>query len=101
MELSVLERLMVMNLLPKEGNFMNLKIIRVARESLSFTEEEHKLLNFTQEGEQAQWEDGTVGDKDIKIGEVATTLIVKELKKLNDEEKLTAEHESIYEKFIE
>ena len=46
MLLSVMERLIVMGLLPVKDNYTNLKLLRVARESLSFTEEENKLLNF-------------------------------------------------------
>ena len=46
MLLNVLERLIVMGLLPDKDNYTNLKLLRVARESLSFTEEENKLLNF-------------------------------------------------------
>ena len=100
MELTILERLIVSNLLPAQGNFVNLKLLRVTRESLSFTEEENKLLNFRQEGDQMKWNDGVVEDKEIEIGEVVTQLIVKELKKLNDEEKLQNEQFSVYEKFL-
>lgn len=46
MLLSVMERLIVAGLLPNVENYTNLKLLRVARESLSFTEEENKLLNF-------------------------------------------------------
>ena len=46
MLLNVLERLIVIGLLPEKDNYTNLKLLRVARESLSFTEEENKLLNF-------------------------------------------------------
>ena len=100
MELSVLERLLLLNLLPAEGSFTNLKLTRVTREDLSFTEEENKVLNFQQEGETLKWKDGAVGDKKIVIGEIVTQTIVKALKKLNDEEKLRDEHMSLYERFV-
>jgi len=51
MKLSVLERINLLNLLPAKGSYTNLKLLRVAREALSFTDEEHKVLNFRQEGE--------------------------------------------------
>lgn len=57
MKLNVLDRLLTSNLLPAEGSFTNLKLLRVARENLSFTEEEHGELNFTQDGEQIKWND--------------------------------------------
>lgn len=100
MNLNVLERLLVLNLLPKEGTFTNLKLLRVARENLSFTEEENKALNFKQENDQIVWVNDAVGDKEVEIGEVVTTLIVAELKKLDSEEKLKDEFLSLYEKFI-
>uniref|UniRef100_A0A6H1ZNH8 Uncharacterized protein n=1 Tax=viral metagenome TaxID=1070528 RepID=A0A6H1ZNH8_9ZZZZ len=51
MKLSVLERITLQNLLPAKGSYTNLKLLRVAREALSFTDAEHKVLNFRQEGE--------------------------------------------------
>lgn len=100
MNLNVLERLLVLNLLPKEGTFTNLKLLRVARENLSFTEEENKALNFKQENDQIVWINDAVGDKEIDTGEVVTRLIVKELKKLDKEEKLKDEFLSLYDKYI-
>jgi len=101
MKLNVLERLMLLNMLPKEGSITVLKLLRVLKEELSFSEEENKALVFKQEDEQLMW--NSEGDvvKDIKIGEIMTELIKKELKKLNDEEKLTDAHIDLYEKFME
>jgi len=107
MKLNVLERLILLNILPREGNFTNLKILRVAKEALSFTEEENKVLKFRQQdspdgtkGGAMMWEGEAVGEKEIVLGEVVTQLIAKELKRLDGEEKLTDEHFSVYEKFI-
>jgi hypothetical protein len=100
MELSVMDRIVLQNLLPKEGNFANLKLLRKARESLSFTEDENKALAFRQEGDKLFWEDGFVGTKEIVIGEVVTQLIVKELKRLDESGKLQNEHLSVFEKFM-
>ena len=101
MKLTVLERLLLLNLLPKEGTFTNLKLLRVARENPSFTEEENEALKFKQENDQIIWVNGAVGDKEINTGEVVKGLIVKELKKLDKEEKLKDEYLSLFEKFIE
>lgn len=44
---TVLERILLLNqLLPKEGSFENLKLLRVVRENLSFNEAENKGLQF-------------------------------------------------------
>ena len=100
MKLTVLERLLLLNLLPKEGTFTNLKLLRVARENLSFTEEENEALKFKQENDQVIWVNNAVDDKEIDTGEVVKALIVKELKKLDKEEKLKDEFLSLFEKFI-
>ena len=100
MKLNVLERILASGLLPKEGTFANLKLLRVAQEDLSFDEKENKALNFRQEGEMTRWEDSVVPDKEIKLGEIATQLLTKKLKELDESEKLTSEHMSLYEKFV-
>lgn len=100
MEFNVFERMVLLALLPKEGNFTNLKLIRMAKEDLSFTEEENTLLNFRFEGETVHWVEGVVAPKEIDLGETVTNMIIKQLKDLDSKEKLTNEHFSLYEKFI-
>jgi len=100
MELNVLDRLLLLNLLPVEGSFVNLKLLRVAREDLSFNEEENKSLNFQQQEDHMTWSDSPPIVKEVEIGDVVTDLIVKALKKLDKEEKLKPEHMELYEKFI-
>ena len=105
MELNVVERLLIAGLLPEKGSFTNLKLIRVAKENLSFTDEEHKVLNFSQtpgpDGQSmTKWEDGIVGEKEIKIGEVVTEMIKKQLRELSEKEELLPQQESLFEKFV-
>jgi len=99
MKLSVLERLVAQSLIPKEADFTNLKLIRVAREKLSFDDAEQKTLNFRQESGQMVWNNG-VPDQEIDLGETVTSMIVKELKRLDESNKLTMDHLGLYEKFI-
>jgi hypothetical protein len=101
MKLTVLERIIALNIIPKEGDITSLKIVRVIKEALSFSEEEHKELNFKigPHGE-TTWTPPKELEKEIEFGSKATSLIVTELNKLNAEKKLTPEHLSLYEKFI-
>ena len=102
MELGVFDRMILLNILPGEGDFTTLKIVRKMREDLSFSEEEHKALEFKQEDEgRIQWIKEADKPKEISIGEKATDIIVEVLKKLNDDKKLQDQHYSLYEKFIE
>lgn len=68
MLLSVHDRLMLLSLLPREGNFTNLKLLRKAREALSFNETENKALNVREEGEGAErrmiWNNFVIVEKD-------------------------------------
>jgi hypothetical protein len=101
MQLNVFDRLVLLNILPKEGNFLTLKIVRSLREDLSFSEDEHKALQFHQDGQIMKWQQSADIPKCIAIGEKANEIIVEALKKLDKENKLQAEHLSIYERFVE
>ena len=101
MDLTVLERLVLSNVLPKEGNFTNLKLVRQLREALSFDELENKKLGFVQEGDQVKWNESAKLVKSFEIGEKMMDLIAETLEKLNKDEKLRDEHFSLYEKFVE
>ena len=101
MDLQIGERLVLLDNLPREGDYTTLKIIRELREALSFTEEEHKTYNFRQEDSQILWDNDKGETKDISIGEKATDIIKDTLKELNDKKKLRDEHFSLYGKFME
>jgi hypothetical protein len=103
MELTVKERLILQSMLPKEANFTTLKLMRKLREALSFDEEEHKKLQFVQQGERLQWNMEAEQNllKDVQIGDMMNEMIVSELKKMDKDGKLTEDHLSLYEKFVE
>ena len=100
MKLTVNDRLILLGIIPLQGDFTTLKIIRDMRGELSFTEEEHKILKFRQEETMVYWEEG-LEDKEINFGEKATDIIVDAFKKLNEQKKLRIEHMELYEKFVE
>jgi len=101
MELKVFDRLILLNIMPKEGDFTTLKIVRKLREDLSFSEDEHKALEFKQEDGQVQWKQAGDIPKDVPIGEKASDLIADVLKKLDKEKKLQDQHYRVYELFVE
>lgn len=101
MELNVFDRLILLNIMPHEGDFTTLKIVRKLREDLSFSEDEHKALEFKQENGQVQWKQEGDKPKDVTIGEKASDLIADVLKKLDKEKKLQEQHFTLYERFVE
>ena len=99
MKLNVLERILLSQILPDKGSFSNLKLLRVVKEELSFSDKENKKLNFKQDGERMLWNNVDI-QKDIVFSEVVSKLIEDKLKELDKDEKLTEQHMSLYEKFI-
>ncbi len=101
MRLNVNERLALLGLLPKEGDFLTLKVIRDLQEALSFSEEEHTALQFKElDNNQVVWLKAADPNKEFDFEPKATQIIVSSLEKANTQKKLTIEHMSIYEKFI-
>ena len=106
MKLTVSERFILLGVLPPEGNFVTLRIVRDLGKNLSFSEEEIKdysiKIGFDNGTSTAKWnvEKGNVA-KEIEIGEMATQIIVDQLKKLDKEKKLKPNMFTIYEKFVE
>lgn len=100
MKLSVLERVTLLSILPEQGNFVTLKILRKLRESLAFDETEAKALSISQVDDRLTWNAQADTGKEIQIGEKASDIIVAALTKLNDENKLTEQHYSLYELFV-
>ena len=97
--LSVKERLVLVAILPPEGDLTTIRIVRELREGLSFSEAEHKDLQMTQVDNQVRWEEGAVPNKKLDIGPKAAEVIRKAIKKLDDEKKLTPDHLELVDLF--
>lgn len=100
MKLNTFERLNLLSILPKEGDYTTLKIMRKLREVLSFTEEEHKRLGITVKDGVARWKSEADEEKEIVIGEKAHDIIVETLTRLSNDKVLKSEHIGLYEKFV-
>ena len=106
MKLNISERLVLLEILPKEGSLLTLRIIRELQNELSFSEEELKEFNVrieVHEGKiMARWDPGKENiEKDVPIGERATEIIVRRLKEFDEQKALTMRMMSVYEKFVE
>ena len=100
MKLNVLERLTLLQILPKESNFATLMIVKNLTSSLGLSEADYKEFEVKQEESQIIWNQKGNEEREIKIGEKATDIIIESLKKLDEEKKLTEQHFSLYEKFV-
>jgi hypothetical protein len=107
MKLNTIERILLLRLLPKEGDITMLRIQRDLTRDLSFTEEENARIGFkidkNEDGQFIQTWDPAEGAKevDVVIGPKAHCMIEDSLKELNKAKKLEAGHISLFEKFVE
>lgn len=99
MTLTIKDRLMLLGVLPREGNIATLKIVHDLRSALSFSEAEHSALGITVEGDQIKWDPTAAQTAEIEIGPKASVLISESLKKLSDDSKLTEDFLPLCEKF--
>lgn len=101
MLLNVKQRLLLLNILPKEGDYVTLKVIRDQQSLLSFGEEEFKRLNIKREGDTYTWKEEDDIPVDIPMGEAAVGVIKMALRMLNEKGQLKIEFLPLYEHFWE
>ena len=103
-KLGLFDRLVCLALLPAEGSYATLKIVRELQMELAPSEEESKAVGIINDlltgGVQAEKGWDKVEDKDIVFGDIAKGIIVAALEKLNNEEKLTQQHFNLYSWFV-
>ncbi len=91
-----------MDVLPAEGNFITLGILRDIKVNLGVKDKEFKEFEvvINKETNRVTWNDK--GDKDIEfeIGEKSAEVIIEELEKLDKSKKLGEKHFSLFEKFV-
>lgn len=104
-DLSVRERLVLLGCMPPRGDIVTLKIVRDLTEEMSFNEDEIKKLSLKTDPEtnMIHWDDEAEKDvvKEVEIGEKAMAIIVGQLRDLNNKGELTAQHISVYDRFVE
>lgn len=105
MKLNVGERLMLLQVLPPEGNIVTLKIVRNLVDLVGISEEEHKEFEIKKEGpkenQRVSWNVKGNEEKEFEIGERATDVIIDSLKNLDSNKKLIPQMMTLWEKFIE
>ena len=92
-------------LLPKEGNYLALKTANDVREKVTLTDADQDAieLNVNQETGALQWnpQKAKEVELDAELTPRAVVMIEDALKKLEKDQKLTNDHISLYEKFVE
>lgn len=102
-KLTVKQRIDLQSILPQQGNFLTVKMIRVLREELTFSEKEHEMLKFKQHPNgSVEWnaEVGKKLTKEISIPETIVNNIKETLEKANIAKQITEAHLDFYEMFM-
>lgn len=100
MQLNVLERITMMNLLPKEENYLNYKMITTLKGDLSFSEKEYKSagIQALPDG-RVSWKDGSV-TKEVEIPATVYAMIKVKLESFEKDKKINDENASLYERIV-
>lgn len=102
MQLRIVDRFSLLGVLPEAGNFVTMKLIADLRSALGFSEDELKEAEIVVSPEtgRVSWNGECALMKDVDIGDATKSVVSGALKKLNDENKLTAQLLDIYEQFV-
>lgn len=101
MNLTVKERLVLLNILPGQETYANMLIVRELIGELGWGESDRKDLGLQEDGEgNVTWDDGKETVKAVAIGPLAYELIKKGFKKLDSERAITAELLPFYKRFV-
>ena len=100
MILNFKERITLLQILPKEGSYLTIKILMDLKANLAFTEKEIKDCGMSDQKKNMtiSWKKSV--DKDIEIGAKATEIICDVLKKIDEEGKVNEQNITLFEKFI-
>ena len=100
MTLTVMERMLLLGALPKEGDITTIKILHDLKQDLSLPEQELKDLEMKQvPGGGLKWKREKEVDKEVEFGPKALEIATDGLKELNKQKKLSEDHLSLWGKF--
>ena len=99
-KLGVVERLQLPTILPQEGNFLELTMRSDLLDKTNLTQKEIADWNIVAEGQSVKWDDKKAKEVDFEITGGELEYVRKHIEKLNNENKLTMNTFSLYEKFV-
>ena len=106
MKLKVGERLLILNLLPTQGDMVTLRVVKDAVEALSLKTDEMKSVDLktieSPDGKnQLKWDTSKDEGVDIELSKAAIGIAREKLKEMNDQKKLQFQHMDLYERIVE
>jgi hypothetical protein len=101
MKLTAFERILLITILPVEGDFRTMKTIAKLKDGLFFNEEEVKKFNMVTENGMTKWGSRVPTETDVPIGELASEVIVTALQAKDASKTLTSDYLGLWERFID
>jgi len=98
MELSVIDRIVLLGILPESGTFLTLKIVHQLRDHLYFSEDELREFELVEKDGRFEWQRSRAIE--VPIGPKATEIIIAALTAMDTEERITDREFSLYERFV-
>lgn len=100
-KLSVIERLSLLQILPKMNNVITMKIIRDLNERLGIGAREAKEIELSFYGENVKWNIEKDKNVEFEFNDIELGIIKDSLKELDKQKKIEVRHISLFEKFIQ
>ncbi len=101
-ELSVLERVLLLQVLPAEGNLLTVRSVKAIRDAVEFGDEEQDRIKMKVIGQQIAWDPKLADEADREVAFSARGLVVIEdaLKALETKSALRPEYLTLWDKFV-
>ena len=101
MELKAKDRIVLLQIIPKEGDFLTFKAIRALQDELHFADEEVAALSMKQTDEgMLTWDALADAPHEFTFNKSQRDVIEKALVDLNSKGKINADSYDLYEKFV-
>jgi hypothetical protein len=100
MKFDVKERVILLQLMPKEADYITYKIVENLKHEFGFSDKEIEEYEIKPNQGQIVWNPEKVELKEIEIGKTAEKIITDALKNLDKEKKITGDTISLYERFV-
>lgn len=100
MKLKMQERLMLVSVLPTQGNFLTVALASDLRKKVLPDNTENETLGIKQQAEAIQWDTTKDFGKDFEFEKSEMQMIKKALKELDDSGKLSMNHIELYRIFM-
>lgn len=100
MKLNIKERLIIPNILPREGDYTTLIIKKDLLDKIKINQDDISEFEIRITGEEIQWNTDKEKEIDVELSELEIKLITDSLKELDKQKKLNDETALIYKKIV-